>query len=197
MQIEVTTHKGTKVAEITEYLTRDENGFYHNIGDTTMTQTILDLNARQNAIDTQQWFNESHCGVQAPVVCTGCHDIVADNDAMTWAHHFHTCKYYNGLIYKAKGDATMPQHEQYYFVAILPHHSGFGMWDCQVVDEPWAMDSDLIHEAAQDFDAIYELGSDKLPVEIEDIRGHIYSEPERVFVGLRGGRVDYWGITSR
>lgn len=43
---------------------------------------------------------------------------------------------------------------------------------------------------------LYELGMDALPEGIEDIRGHIYSEPTLVFavVGMDGELLGYVGI---
>lgn len=76
--------------------------------------------------------------------------------------------------------------KKYYEVSISSHHAGFGMYDCVMGDEGWCDVDDLIAEISSNVEAILELGVDILPGEneedeVEDIRGSIYNEPDRIF----------------
>ena len=68
----------------------------------------------------------------------------------------------------------------YYLVTIKPHHAGFNLYDAIIHDEGWS-DADELLIWARDGAEWYELGVDELPPEIDDIRGQIYNEPDRVF----------------
>lgn len=78
----------------------------------------------------------------------------------------------------------------FYEVLINPAPNGFGLWQTQRCDEPWSSDSDLLMSIYDSCDGeIYNLHADfgVLPAEIEDIRGRILNEPERVYA-----LVDKW-----
>jgi len=65
---------------------------------------------------------------------------------------------------------------------ISPHHSGFGMWSVEQMGERY-VDEDVLHAEMRDgVGELYELGVDELPEGCEDIRGHIYNQPPRIFV---------------
>lgn len=86
--------------------------------------------------------------------------------------------------------------EEYFEVAITPHHSGFGMWQVGECGEAWADAQDLINEIAATGD-LYELGEDDLPECVEDIRGHIYNQPSRVFALVNGEDIRYLGVVAK
>lgn len=95
----------------------------------------------------------------------------------------------------------------YYDQSISRYHAGFGMYQSDPENgEPWAEAIDLVDymrqcaaEAGQEF---YELGVDELPPGVDDIRGSIYSEPDRVFAFVWHDKqgevqVSYEGIVAR
>lgn len=64
---------------------------------------------------------------------------------------------------------------------IHPSHSGFGMWQ---VGEGGPLHEDamaLRDSIVENVGGIWELGVDELPKSMEDIRGSIYNQPDRVF----------------
>lgn len=74
---------------------------------------------------------------------------------------------------------------KYYEVTIKPHYAGFGMWQASTEkpgdDNLWDDVNDLLSECTSNVGPLYELGVDDLPDGLEDIRGSIYNEPDRVF----------------
>jgi hypothetical protein len=61
-------------------------------------------------------------------------------------------------------------------------HSGFNMWEAGEYGEGWDDENDLVNEIYQNIhEEIFELGVDELPEGMEDIRGRINGEPDRVF----------------
>jgi hypothetical protein len=86
-------------------------------------------------------------------------------------------------------------------VPIKPHYAGFGMWqaDRNAAEYEWDDAETLIQEIRSNINAeIYELGKDELPPEIEDIRGSVYEEPDRILAYVdEDGHVWYIGVDSR
>jgi hypothetical protein len=86
-------------------------------------------------------------------------------------------------------------------VPIKPHHAGFGMWqaDRTAAEYEWDDAETLIQEIRSNISAeVYELGKDELPPEVEDIRGSVYEEPDRILAYVDGdGHVWYVGVDSR
>lgn len=96
-------------------------------------------------------------------------------------------------------------------VTIHPHHAGFSMWERHpnAPEEYYDDFDDLLAEIRSavkaDGGQLFELGVDELPEEIEDIRGAIYGEPDRVYAiwwedqdppGFRFHSLTYFGIDS-
>lgn len=89
--------------------------------------------------------------------------------------------------------------KKYYMeVVIIPHYSGFGMYQIgEFKGEKWEDKDDLLQEIRNNVDELYILGEDELPEEIEDIRGKIYGEPEIVYAWInRYNEVYYGGISE-
>jgi hypothetical protein len=86
-------------------------------------------------------------------------------------------------------------------VTIQPAHSGFGIWKADLADVSyeWEYEDDLIAEIRGPEWDLFELGVDALPEGVEDIRGLIQDEPDRVFaiVWDDDGWVQYTGIQSQ
>lgn len=81
--------------------------------------------------------------------------------------------------------------------AIIP--SDGGDWELYPTSEPFdTIDADYLVEVLREQreigSNIYELGVDELPDKIDDIRGSIQHEPDRVFVTVSDDGVDYWGL---
>jgi len=89
---------------------------------------------------------------------------------------------------------------------ITPHHAGFGMWDGgRPEGDEWA---DVLEwqQACDTPYGIWELSDElfadpRTPDEIEDIRGHVYNGPDRIFAichrdGAGPLRVTYHGLTE-
>ena len=79
------------------------------------------------------------------------------------------------------------------YVTIKPSSSGFGMYEAiPDLDETY-YDADILHGCVGD---VYELGTEDLPDWVEDIRGCIHNEPEKVFVVKHGSQISYFGFNS-
>jgi hypothetical protein len=93
----------------------------------------------------------------------------------------------------------------YTYVAIYPHHAGFGMYERGEVhcgqETSYAHPSDLLKVVAQNSDyvlAIEEAVSDPdfIAAEVEDVRGKIYNQPPAIFACLDRGELSYFGIVE-
>jgi hypothetical protein len=83
-------------------------------------------------------------------------------------------------------------------VQIKPAASGFGQWEAYGESESYEDlmdDADILNGVSGE---VYELGSEDLPEWVEDIRGLIANEPERVFVEKSndGLNVYYFGFNN-
>lgn len=83
---------------------------------------------------------------------------------------------------------------------IRPHHAGFGMYDIDAnvpSDNDYSDDLDILNAITDG--TVYELGVDTLPDGVEDIRGKIYNQPDRVFALVRDGEesVAYFGLIAK
>jgi hypothetical protein len=80
---------------------------------------------------------------------------------------------------------------------IDPSYSGFGEWVCNMFEpgEPWDLYAWIAEVEGQGMECFI-LGKDELPKDIEDIRGHILSEPPIVVAvkSREDGRVWYRGL---
>lgn len=88
------------------------------------------------------------------------------------------------------------------YVLIKPCASGFKKYEADHSDKTVWHDSDIVNAceiALSAFDGkLYELGVDAIPEEIEDIRGEIHNEPDRVLVQHIPGRTPYYfGLNKR
>lgn len=86
----------------------------------------------------------------------------------------------------------------YHEVCIFPAHTGFGMYGTGELSDPWESESDLLSEMVSTTREFYELGSDvPLPDGVEDIRGRIHNEPDRIFaLKYPGSDWKYVGIVE-
>jgi hypothetical protein len=71
--------------------------------------------------------------------------------------------------------------------------AGFGEYDA-VIDADIYDDADILNGCAGE---VYELGTEDLPEWVEDIRGKIHNEPEKVFVERSNDEatVHYFGMS--
>jgi hypothetical protein len=87
-------------------------------------------------------------------------------------------------------------------VIITPRHDGFGAYRTVVCDVGWEVEQDLLDDIGYSGAfTVFELGVDELPEGLDDIRGKIYNEPERVFGFFYEDDPNqepyYFGITER
>ncbi len=84
---------------------------------------------------------------------------------------------------------------------IKPCSSGFGMYEPgEYNGDKWEDETDLINEMGSNVE-LFELGTDELPEGMDDIRGNIRNEPDRVFGYLYetgGGEIEvyYVGVSE-
>lgn len=90
-------------------------------------------------------------------------------------------------------------------VAITPHHGGFGMFqrgeDQSSPATSYACYSDLLRDAGENSDAVMPIDeaiadADFIVFGVEDIRGHIYNQPDNVFARINRGELSYFGIVA-
>ena len=88
-------------------------------------------------------------------------------------------------------------------VLITPHHAGFGMWQRgELQASPrtsWAHRSDLLDEIAANTDRLLPLAEaikdpEFIALGVEDISGHIYNEPQKLFAIIDHEILSYLGI---
>lgn len=89
----------------------------------------------------------------------------------------------------------------YAYVDIAPAPGGFGEYQCTQGDV-WDDADDLLDEVSSTHHRMYELDDENvaavLPGQVEDIRGRIREEPDRVFAILHDdGHVSYFGIVEQ
>ena len=83
----------------------------------------------------------------------------------------------------------MEKIKQYVAVSIQPASGGFGEYDVlSDTSEPYDSESDLLDAMSENLE-LYELGVDALPDGMDDIRGCIHNQPERVFGYMEDGEV--------
>ena len=102
---------------------------------------------------------------------------------------------------------------KYREISIKAHHSGFGMYEAEnpnsAEGDLYAYEEDLLSEISRNLGVeIYPLDEpEQLPTDIEDIRGNIYNEPDRVFAyrdsqgfydenGNATESINYFGISE-
>jgi hypothetical protein len=81
------------------------------------------------------------------------------------------------------------------YVSITKSSGGFGEYDSRVSDA--GCDVDDVLNCVSEFATVYELGVDKLPANVVDIRGRIHCQPARVFAADYDedmGGLRYFGI---
>jgi hypothetical protein len=90
-------------------------------------------------------------------------------------------------------------------VSILPHHSGFGMFqtgELQVSPQTsWADYGDLRFEICQNSEAMLELSEALDDPEfqeagVEDISGRIQNQADYLFARINDGTINYFGIVE-
>lgn len=92
--------------------------------------------------------------------------------------------------------SKMPSLEKKYVeTRIVPHHSGFGMYQVEEYGEAFDKE-DILDAIAEQYDEYYILGENELPEDIEDIRGKIYGEPEIVIAVKDPYGWGYIGLNS-
>jgi hypothetical protein len=83
-------------------------------------------------------------------------------------------------------------------ITIEPANSGFGMYQTGNHNgESWELDnllSSIKNNTAYNQIFLFELGQDDLPTDIEDIRGKINNEPQKIFAQVLDGELSYFGI---
>ena len=80
---------------------------------------------------------------------------------------------------------------------ITPCPSGFGEYQCSEYTGEYAEADALLADSRDNVGYIWELGQEELPDGMDDIRGAIQNEPDRVFGWLDEiGEVRYFGITE-
>jgi hypothetical protein len=80
------------------------------------------------------------------------------------------------------------------YYSIKPCASGFGEYDAVIDADDIYDDADILNGCAGE---VYELGAEDLPEWVEDIRGKIHNEPEKVFVERSNDKVTvhYFGMS--